>query len=854
MRISFTTQSNRIINCLVHREAEAHLASARDQVQTLQHDLTQCESSLQKARIMVDQHRTLWQDTDRACTAAEKRAAELESQLDKLHQEFADRSTTSEAGERNRQWMEAVERVQALEHELQLVQRQQEEDQSTPKMKPAALLLPESNEEEVEVLERLLAAVDRLRAERDQLRRDVAFLKAEAKAIENAVGATVEENRQMDLRRVKVVEEELEATRVSVLEKDARIAELTSESALEQRKGVYFRKAVEALATTVQRYDFIIQHSSISPVVSTLRTAPLINIDYSIHSLFASQGPSQPLVEESSGSWLAESALQQPMQVERAFTVHEDPSSSRSRSGLATEEEDHCIAFNFDPQPAHNQSPPRAHPVSSSAMVKCIQELELRVDRRTEQIGIHQHEIRRLQTNLQIAEEAIDSMRLELEMLRSERACLEEDAHRVRESWAFDKHALERVDAELDDVKGELERRGEELLMRDSEILEVLKTFFDGICKHRVAMVTLGHQREEMRTTLAALAEQTQQVQSREREARRLSSLNKLANVDARGRERELEELEKQLQNARNSLKTSEMLVTDLESRLQAAEEGRKEMIKGHEQTVEAVNTRLATAEMVTAAALDARKAAEERHAVLLEEVEGLKVALEVAQEKPANKELEERLISEEEHRKELKGQLEAEKEGAIILQAEVRRLKEEIQRYSELDQELDEMVAILNDERRAYSSLESEFNTVEAKHFALSEEFKNAQVRFEQCKAELAEKLAALEAVESKYVIFSQSLISLPTQRRRSSGVAVLQAQMDELRNKLAQSEEALVEARQAVSAAASTTVGDTEANIKIVQLERQVEQMQEEVGQLTEVCEYKSNEIDRAEDRIME
>ncbi len=76
----------------------------------------------------------------------------------------------------------------------------------------------------------------------------------------------------------------------------------------------------------------------------------------------------------------------------------------------------------------------------------------------------------------------------------------------------------------------------------------------------------------------------------------------------------------------------------------------------------------------------------------------------------------------------------------------------------------------------------------------------------------------------------------------------------MNGLQMKLAQSEEALVEARQAASAAASTTVCDAEANIKIIQLERQVEEMQEEARQLTEVCQYKSNEIDKAEDRIME
>jgi TolA-binding protein len=87
-----------------------------------------------------------------------------------------------------------------------------------------------------------------------------------------------------------------------------------------------------------------------------------------------------------------------------------------------------------------------------------------------------------------------------------------------------------------------------------------------------------------------------------------------------------------------------------------------------------------------------------------------------------------------------------------------------------------------------------------------------------------------------------------------RSLIVAILQAQMDELRKKLAQSEDALVEARQAVSAAASATFGDAKASVKIIQLEKQVEQMQEEARELTEVCEFKTNEIDRAGDRVLE
>lgn len=760
-------QSIRMIEFVVHSEAEANLASARGQIETLQDSLAQCESSLRAARLVADQHRTLWQDKDRACTAVEKRAAELEAQLDKLHDEFVDRSTISEARERNRQWVEAVERVQILERELQLAQRRQGEDELTPNMKSATLIPPESNEEEIEVLERLLAAVDRLRGERDQLRRDVAFLRAEAEAIENALDATVEEHRQIDLQRVKVVAGELEDVKAALLEKSTWIAKLTSESALERQRAKYLRKAVEALATTVQQYDSVIQQLPVdTSVVLSTHAAPLLNIDHSIHSLFASQRPTPPLADESSGSWLAESALQQPMQVDRAFTTHEDASGSRSGSSSAIEDEDQCVAYNFDPQPACDSSPPRTHSYSPGAAAKYIEELELRVDRRTEQIGIHQHEIRRLQTNLQIAEEAIDSMRSELEVLRCEHACLEEDAHRVRESWAFDKQALEKVDMELDEVKGKLELKCTGLFSRDGELVEVLKALFDGIYTRKVAIAMVGQLRQEIRAIHAALEEQTQQVQSLEEEGRRLSSLNELAKVDACGRERELEdkvgrlksevqELHGQLQDAQDSLKTSESLVVGLESRLQAAEQVRKDILRGHEQAVEALNVRLVEVETIAAAASGAREAAEGKHVVLLRELEEVKAALEAAQEHPTTKELEERLISVETHRVELKGLLEAEKEGVIILQAEVRHLKEEIQRQSGLDQELDEMIVILNDERQAYNSLEDEFNTLEAKHTALSEEFKGGWARFEQCEAELMEKRAALEAAELKYVAF---------------------------------------------------------------------------------------------------
>jgi chromosome segregation ATPase len=62
----------------------------------------------------------------------------------------------------------------------------------------------------------------------------------------------------------------------------------------------------------------------------------------------------------------------------------------------------------------------------STAQVNCklkgqIEELEGRVARRTEQIGIHQHAIKSLETNLRLQEDRIAGMTTELEVAKSEK-------------------------------------------------------------------------------------------------------------------------------------------------------------------------------------------------------------------------------------------------------------------------------------------------------------------------------------------------------------------------------------------------------------------------------------------------
>ncbi|KAI6047875.1 hypothetical protein EDC04DRAFT_31313 [Pisolithus marmoratus] len=85
-----------------------------------------------------------------------------------------------------------------------------------------------------------------------------------------------------------------------------------------------------------------------------------------------------------------------------------------------------------------------------------IQELELRVLRRTEQIGIHQHDIHRLETNMKLQEERIAEMTLELEVLGAQKEAMVEDCAEARESRD---RAIQKLEAAEEDIE-----RLEELL------------------------------------------------------------------------------------------------------------------------------------------------------------------------------------------------------------------------------------------------------------------------------------------------------------------------------------------------------------------------------------------------------
>ncbi|KAI0275128.1 hypothetical protein BC834DRAFT_851261 [Gloeopeniophorella convolvens] len=115
-----------------------------------------------------------------------------------------------------------------------------------------------------------------------------------------------------------------------------------------------------------------------------------------------------------------------------------------------------------------------------------IDELEGRVARRTEQIGIHQHDIKRLEMNLRIHEDRIAEMTSELEVAMSEKESMVEDCAEARETRD---RALEQVER-LEDSLAHLETQVQVLEeQRDKEVAALVQAWSTARVQSRTSAV-----------------------------------------------------------------------------------------------------------------------------------------------------------------------------------------------------------------------------------------------------------------------------------------------------------------------------------------------------------------------------
>ena len=118
-----------------------------------------------------------------------------------------------------------------------------------------------------------------------------------------------------------------------------------------------------------------------------------------------------------------------------------------------------------------------------------IEELENRVMRRTEQIGIHQHDIKRLETNLRLQEERLAEMTTELEMMAAQKDAMVEDCADAREARDGALIRVDRLEEELESSDGRNVKRLETDLRLQEERLAELTTELETMAAQKHAMV-----------------------------------------------------------------------------------------------------------------------------------------------------------------------------------------------------------------------------------------------------------------------------------------------------------------------------------------------------------------------------
>lgn len=135
-----------------------------------------------------------------------------------------------------------------------------------------------------------------------------------------------------------------------------------------------------------------------------------------------------------------------------------------------------------------------------------IEELEGRVKRRTEQVGLHQHDIRRLETNLRLQEDRIAEMTADIETLTDQKEAMVEDCAEAREARD---HAIQRAEALEEQVESFEERvlgAERERDERDVEVTTLVKVMVQAISDKRDATL-------QLKSLLHFKSEQHQEVQ-----------------------------------------------------------------------------------------------------------------------------------------------------------------------------------------------------------------------------------------------------------------------------------------------------------------------------------------------------
>ncbi|KAI0308265.1 hypothetical protein B0F90DRAFT_150381 [Multifurca ochricompacta] len=422
---------------------------------------------------------------------------------------------------------------------------------------------------DVETVEKLLTAVNRLRSERDELRRQLEFLQIESKftieALEDKINSGVPctgTAKAVEDPRISQLQSEVQELLERLAKANSRFRmDLTSSTTVSSRLGLIASASLAMVGHLQTRVDHEIEVNKEARVeIPRLSSQLQDSLASKDESLRASHGLQQSLLDikhqlESNISSLHDTQQQRDdllLQIEHLRSqvaandclreqyqelqsslegtaarlsdvtkALEDAESERNslKVEVVNLREDMTSAQEEMKQAEQRYSVLQNQQLSAMSSTQInrklkeqIEELEDRVARRTEQIGIHQHDIRRLETNLKLQEDRIAEMTSELEIAMSEKESMVEDCADAREARDRALKKAEDLEDTVETLDTQLHASEEQ---RDSEVVALVGVWFSMLTKSRLSLAHLRSVAYEASATNADMAQRLQLVSAK---------------------------------------------------------------------------------------------------------------------------------------------------------------------------------------------------------------------------------------------------------------------------------------------------------------------------------------------------
>ncbi|KAL4269123.1 Nucleoprotein TPR/MLP1 domain-containing protein [Pleurotus pulmonarius] len=409
-------------------------------------------------------------------------------------------------------------------------------------------------------VERLLGAIDRLRGERDDLRRDLEYVEMESKYSIEALEAQLA---QAAAAATQPSAPQGNSTSDTLIDEQRQeICRLSKTSAVLSITIAQFQRDIESNATT--RAQLEEQLRAKDAILANLE-AQLLASTQACQAFEAEKDELHRQSEQQNNDWnktfeelkaskeKTQEALEEVQaRLDDAAQSLEDAESERdslrlqvtnlNRDLIAAQEELEESEGRYS-NLQHHQLDAMTDNEATRALRDQVHELEGRVMRRTEQIGVHQHDIKRLETNLLLHEERLTEMTMEMETLAAQKDAMVEDCASAREARDESLVRIEQLEVEVERLEHQAEQA-------EGTVIELIAVIVDTVVRSRAAIKASEVCGQQSTDQLTA------RLELKDGELQELASLHKCTVAQLEEKIESLRQLEDQASASRDDIRS----------------------------------------------------------------------------------------------------------------------------------------------------------------------------------------------------------------------------------------------------------------------------------------------------------